>query len=169
MPAATITSRAPIATRCVRPSTTVVVLSGSGVLVGVGGADTAVRTGELTGVVGLTVPPETAADARSAVGVRCGAVMSGSSVSPGGVGVESVGMSPRACGVTAAASAPRNSSALWNRSAGDLESARSTIADHQPGKSGRNVRIGVGGSEICICTIEIAVSALNGSLPVSRR
>ena len=42
---------------------------------------------------------------RCDVGVRCGCVRSTSSVRPGGVGVASVGISPSACGVTAASSA----------------------------------------------------------------
>ena len=112
MPAATMTSNAARAIRCVRPSTTVVVFSGNGV----GGRTVATtgRTGEVigTGLVADGGTPEIADEARIAVGVRCGTVMSMSSANPGGVGVESVGISPSAWGVTADTNAPRNSSAL---------------------------------------------------------
>ena len=164
IPAATITASAAIPNKCLRPSTTVVVLSGSGVLVGVGDAGIAGRAVWLTGVVGLGVEDAIAAAARIAVGVRCGTVISRSSEIPGGVGVASVGISPSPCGVTAAINAERNSSALWNRSDGDLASARSMIAEHQSGRSGRNVAIGVGASRSCVCTIAIRAVGLERQL-----
>ena len=113
MPAATMTSNAASAIRCVRPSTTVVVFSVNGV--GGGTVATAGLLGEVTGVPGLVAAGRAAGiadEVRIAVGVRCGTVMSMSSGSPGGVGVESVGISPSACGVTAEINAARNSSAL---------------------------------------------------------
>ncbi len=113
MPATTMTSNAASAMRCRRPSTTVVVFSVSGV--GGGTVATTGLMGEVTGVPGLAAAGRTAGiadEVRIGVGVRCGTVMSISSGSPGGVGVESVGSSPSACGVTAETSAARNSSAL---------------------------------------------------------
>src|SRR5262249_56582315 len=90
-------------------------------------------------------------------------------INPGGVGVATVGNSPIACGCTAASNATLNSSAVWYRSAGDFASARAITSEHQRGRSGATSAMGVGTSLTCFCTIAIAVSALNGSRPVTRR
>jgi hypothetical protein len=60
-------------------------------------------------------------------------------------------------------------SAVWNRSSGDLASARVNKSSQTDGSSLRKCRTGVGWSYICLVTMAMPLSALNGSCPVSRR
>ncbi len=68
-----------------------------------------------------------------------------------------------------AASADLNSSAVWNRSAGDFASARPMMSSHAEGSSVWTALTGVGESCTCLCAIEMPLSALNGNRDVSSR
>ena len=163
MPAATITSSAASAIRCVRPSTTVVVFSG-------GARRRRSRGDGRSNWRGDGRPRRWRADERPESPTKC-ASASACDAAPScpyraEVLAESVSRAS-ASRRAPAASPPRSTRrGILRRSEIDrtetwpARGRRSPCT--MPGRSGRNVTIGVGGSEICICTIEIAVSALNG-------
>ena len=181
-------------TRCLRPSTTVVVVFWTSIgrvgPVGDGGGTTgteAVGIGEAAvpgeaavawvAGTGAVLPGGVATAALARVSIRPDAVIepvfarvkSPGMLMPSGVGDAMVGISPSVCGCTEDSSAPRNSSAVWKRSAGAFASARSRTRVHHGGRPGWNCEMGVGESFTCFWTIAMAVSALKGSWPDSSR